>query len=320
MNAMHDAPATGPTVTILIPTYQESAAIDGCLAAIERQDYPNIVETLVVDGRSEDDTRERAAAHPGVTVLDNPDRVQAFALNVGIAAAKGDVIVRVDGHCTIADDYVSRCVDALERTGAAMVGGGMTPVATSAGQQGIAAAMGSRFGAGPARFHVGGESGWVDTVYLGAYRTELAREVGGYATDVGVNEDAEFAIRMELHGGVYFDPEIRSTYVPRGSLRAVAKQFYRYGRSRSITALRHPTSVRPRQLIAPALVVGLASRRRRTVAAAYAVAVVAVAAREKDLDARSRATFAASLPAMHLSWGVGFLQGVAGGVIDRVRG
>lgn len=149
----------GPTVSVLIPTYQEEAAIDRCLDAIAAQTYPAIVEILVIDGRSTDATRALAAAHTGVRVLDNPDRIQSAALNTGIEAARGEVLVRADGHCVIADDYVARCVAALEATGAAMVGGAMTPVAAGAAQEGIAAAMGSRVGAGPARFHTGATRG-----------------------------------------------------------------------------------------------------------------------------------------------------------------
>ena len=159
------------------------------------QTYAKIVEVLVVDGGSDDGTQALAAA-AGATVLDNPHRVQAAGLNVGIAAAAGEVIVRVDGHCTIEPDYVERCVDALARTGAAMVGGAMSPVAERGMPAAIALAMASPLGAGPARFHSGGAPGWVDTVYLGAYRTADAVAVGGYATDVGVNEDAEFAVRI----------------------------------------------------------------------------------------------------------------------------
>lgn len=301
-----------PTVSVLIPTYQEEAAIDACLEAVAAQTYPHVVEVLVIDGRSTDDTRALAAAHPGVTVLDNPDRIQAAALNVGIEAATGEVLVRVDGHCLIAPDYVERCVAALLETGAAMVGGGMTPVATGPVEEGIAAAMGSRFGAGPARFHVGGEAGWVDTVYLGAYRRDLVREVGGYATDVGVNEDAELAHRMGAHGGVWYDPTIRSTYTPRGSLRAVAKQFYRYGRSRARTLVRHPEALKPRQLAAPVLVLGLASPWRGPVALAYAAGLAAVVAQEASTGTppRSLPAFAGSLPTMHLAWGAGFLVGL----------
>lgn len=306
-----------PTVTVLIPTYREEAAIDACLAAVEAQTYEGIVETLVVDGRSDDATRALAAAHAGVRVLDNPRRIQAAALNIGIAEARGDVIVRVDGHCVIADDYVERCVAVLEETGAAMVGGAMTPVAVGAGQEGIAAAMASPFGAGPARFHTGGAAAWVDTVYLGAYRTDLARRVGGYAEDVGVNEDAELAHRMGAHGGVRFDPSIRSTYTPRSSIKAVAKQFYRYGTSRARTTLRHPRSLKPRQLAGPALVLGVASPLRRWVVLGYAAGLGAVVLRNHRKLGRSAPVFAVTLPVMHTTWGVGFLVGVARSLVGR---
>lgn len=309
----------GPTVSVLIPTYQEEAAIDRCLDAIAAQTYPAIVEILVIDGRSTDATRALAAAHTGVRVLDNPDRIQSAALNTGIEAARGEVLVRVDGHCVIADDYVARCVAALEATGAAMVGGAMTPVAAGAAQEGIAAAMGSRVGAGPARFHTGGDPGWVDTVYLGAYRREVVRAAGGYAADLDINEDAELAHRMGSHGGVWFDPTIRSTYTPRSSLGAVARQFYRYGRGRARTAVRHPDSVKPRQLVAPALIVGLASPARRWVGGAYVVGIAAavVAERQRLTDARALLTFGAALPAMHLSWGAGYLLGMPAALRDR---
>jgi glycosyltransferase involved in cell wall biosynthesis len=312
-DAGSDGGAVAPTVTILIPTYQEAEAIDACLDAVAAQTYGSIIETLVVDGGSDDGTQALAAAHTGVTVLDNPDRIQSAALNIGIAAARGDVIVRVDGHCVIADDYVERCVAALAETGAAMVGGGMTPVAEGPVQEAIAAAMASRFGAGPARFHTGGAAGWVDTVYLGAYRRDVVREVGGYATDVGVNEDSELAHRMSAHGGIWFDPSIRSVYEPRSSLRALARQFYRYGRSRAATAKRHPESVKPRQLAPPALVVALvALPKRRWTLAAYAAGVTVATVIDAGPGPLRKAVFAVALPIMHLCWGAGFLVGLSG--------
>jgi hypothetical protein len=171
--------------------------------------------------------------------------------------------------------------------------------------------MGSRVGAGPARFHVAGATaGWVDTVYLGAYRAADARAVGGYADDMAINEDAEFAIRMRSHGGIWFDPRIRSTYTPRSTFSSLARQFYRYGQGRATTARRHPRQVRPRQLVAPALVLGLLSTRRREVAAAYAALVVARATLELGRDPEGAAALAVALPVMHLSWGIGFLRGL----------
>lgn len=300
-----------PTVTVLIPTYNEEANIDRCLAAVERQTHP-VFETLVVDGRSGDRTRELASAHEGVRVLDNPRRLQAAALNLGLGSARGELIVRVDGHCVIAEDYVERCVQALRRTGAAMVGGAMSPAADGWKQRGIAAAMSSSVGHGPALFHRNVHSAFTDTVYLGAYPAELARAVGGYCEEVGVNEDYEFAVRMRPHGGVYLDVGIRSTYAPRDSFASLARQFFFYGRSRAATVKRHPTSIRLRQLAAPALVLGLMSPWRRRLLAAYAGLLAMTGLSRLGQGRREAAAVVASMPVMHLSWGVGFLLGLLG--------
>lgn len=300
-----------PTVTVAIPVLNEEAHIDACLDAVAAQTYTGIVEVLVIDGGSSDATRAIVACRPGVRLLDNPRRIQAAALNIALDEAKGDVFVRVDGHCVIAPDYVERCVMALAGTGAAMVGGAMTPIAHGGLQRGIAAAMASKLGAGPARFHSGGDSGPVDTVYLGAYRTELARQVGGYAEDFGVNEDAEFAIRMGSRGPVWFDPAIRSTYVPRGSVRAVGRQFYRYGRSRAATVRKHPGSLAVRQLAAPILLLGLLTPWRRGVVLAYGSTVLAASVPVARRDRRAWPAFLAVVPVMHASWGAGFWVGIS---------
>lgn len=302
-----------PTVSVIIPTFQEEQSIGACLECVGGQTYGRIVQVLVVDGRSDDRTRDVARTHHGVTVLDNPRRIQAAALNIGLEAAVGEVIVRVDGHALIEPEYVSRCVETLERTGATMTGGAMRAVASGAVQGAIAAAMGSPLGAGPARFHGGGRPGWVDTVYLGAYRTEVARQVGGYAEDVGVNEDAELAHRMAPHGGIWFEPTIRSEYRPRGSLRALGRQFYRYGLSRAATVRKFPESMRWRQLAAPGLLLGMTFLPcRRHLGTFYAAAVAAAALALPRADVSTRAAFALALPTMHASWAAGFLLGSVG--------
>lgn len=299
------------TVSVIVPTYNEEQHLATTLASVRAQGYPGIVEILVADGRSTDATRQIAAATPGVRVVDNPRRIQAAGLNAALAVAVGDVIVRVDGHCVLDRTYVERCVDALQRTSAAIVGGGMSPSrGRSPLERAIAEAMSSRVGAGPARFHTGGTEGWVDTVYLGAYRRVDALAVGGYAEDVGVNEDSEFAIRMAPRGGVFFDPTIRSEYVPRPSIRAVARQFHKYGRSRAATVRRHPGSLRLRQLAAPILVVGLLSPWRAKVLAGYGALIAGRVAMTARRDREAAPRIAAVLPTMHLAWGLGFLRGV----------
>lgn len=301
-----------PTVTVAIPVLDEAEHIERCLAAVDAQTYPGILEVLVVDGGSTDDTVQLAQRHGRVRIVLNPHKIQAAALNLAITEAAGEVFVRVDGHCVIAPDYVATCVDVLERTGASMVGGAMVPL-PGAGllQRGIAAAMVSRLGAGPARFHAGGAAGPVDTVYLGAYRTDDARAVGGYAEDQPVNEDAELAHRMRARGPVWFDSSIRSTYVPRSSLTGLGRQFWRYGQGRAVTVRKHPGSLSPRQLVAPLLVLGLLSPWWRRVLAGYAALIGVATILEARSDPRVAPGFAASLPTMHLLWGSGFLIGIS---------
>lgn len=318
------AAPSAPSVTVAIPVLDEARHIDDCLAAVAAQTYPAILEVLVIDGGSRDDTVARARRFPGVRVLHNPRRRQAAALNLALEEARGEILVRVDGHCLIAPDYVARCVAALSDTGAAMVGGAQVPVPAPGFSGGVGLAMGSRLGAGPARFHhPGGRAGWVDTVYLGAYRVADARQVGGYQADQTTNEDAELAWRLGQHGGVWFDPTIRSVYLPRGSLRALARQFFAYGQGRARTVWRHPRSLSPRQLAAPALVVGLVGPWRNGVAAAYALMLTAVLVstaartRAKSLVAALAAPLAVAT--MHLAWGVGFLTGGPAAVRERRR-
>ena len=198
------------TVTIAIPARNEQRHLERTLASIEAQTYPDILEVLVADGGSTDRTRLIAEESPLTRVIHNPARHQAAGLNLIIDQAKGDVIVRVDAHCEIPPEYVARCVEALHATNAAMVGGTMVPVGEGATSRAVAAAMRSKVGAGPARFHTGGDAGWVDTVYLGAFPTDIARQVGGYDEGFVTNEDAEFAIRMGRHGGICFEPGIFS--------------------------------------------------------------------------------------------------------------
>jgi succinoglycan biosynthesis protein ExoA len=308
------------SVTVAIPVLDEERHLDACLDSIEVQTYPKIAQVLVIDGGSSDKTREIALRRDGVTLLHNPGRIQAAALNIALQQAEGDVFVRVDGHSRLPPDYVERCVAALDRTGAAMVGGTMQPVAAGWAQEAIACAMSSPLGAGPARFHAGGPSGWVDTVYLGAYRTTLARGAGGYNEGLAVNEDAEFAIRMARHGGVWFDNSIWCGYTPRDRLPELARQFYRYGRGRARTVRLHPMSVKPRQLAPLALLAGALSPWRFPALGMYAglLTIGHVVYTRGDLPLAFGATTACAV--MHASWAAGFLRGlIGGGTVRAVR-
>lgn len=301
-----------PTVSIVVPVLNAEATLGRCLEALQLQTYPLIIETLVVDGGSEDGTRDLAASY-GVQVIPNPRRIQASALNIGIECAHGDLIVRVDARTIVEPEYVQACVSALLETGAAMAGGAQVPcVAGSPVARGIALAMRGRFGGGTAAFRDPGRSGWVDTVYLGAFRREVWRAVGGYDENKSTNEDAEFAFRLRAHGGVWLDTKIRSQYMPRSSFQGVAKQYYMYGRGRGATARQHPSSVRPRQLAPLLLLASFISPPRRTALLIYVLGAICSLRKSWRVDAPAAAVAAAATPVMHVAWAFGFLRSLAG--------
>jgi succinoglycan biosynthesis protein ExoA len=298
-----------PAVTVAIPVLDEERNIGACLDAIQVQTYPRILEVLVSDGGSIDRTREIAAGHPLVRIVDNPLRTRPAGLNAAIREAVGQIVVRVDARTVIAPDYVERCVEALRTSGAAVVGGPMRFTAESPLERGIAAAMRSRFGAGPAQFRrSSADARLVDTVYLGAYQLDWIRSVGGYDEDFGGNEDAELNYRARASGGVWLDPAIRSTYAVREGLPALWCQYRRYGRARAGTMLKHPRSIAPRQLAIPALVAGLVSPLRRPTALLYVSAVIGRGVVEAFRDPRAAPALVVALPTMHSAWATGFAE------------
>jgi succinoglycan biosynthesis protein ExoA len=300
-----------PAVTVALPVLDEAEHIEACLEAIEAQSYPHIVEILVVDGGSVDDTAKLAARFAGVRIVDNPRRHQAAGLNVALHQAGGDILVRVDGRTVVAPDYVERCVAALTRTGASLVGGPISPRGTTWVERAVGAALTSRFGAGPARFrNPRSAAAWTDIVYLGAARVDVLRRLGGYDEDFATNEDGELLYRLSADGGVWFDPDIRSLYRPRRSFIEFFRQYYRYGRGRAATVRKHPDSLRARQLAAPLLVLGLLSPWRKPVILTYLAVVAAGAGAEVRRHRRTGVGLALALPVMHLAWGLGFLVGL----------
>ncbi len=262
--SVSDPTAAEPTITVVIPMRNESARIEGCLDSVlaSRLAPGDSLEVLVFDGESSDDSAARvtaiAAREPRVHLLPNPERLQAPAFNLGLAAARGRYLVRIDAHSIYADDYISESVRLLEATGAQNVGGVQRAVGNSWVSRAIAAAVSSRFAAGDAKYRNATSACFTDTVYLGAWRTATVRTLGGMRTDWAVNEDYEMNIRLRAAGGkVYLSPTIRSTYFVRGSLAKLARQYARYGFWKVRTLMEHPGSVRWRQLVPPAFVLSL---------------------------------------------------------------
>jgi glycosyltransferase involved in cell wall biosynthesis len=244
-----------------MPIRNEETFIARSLGAVLNQTYPaECTEILIADGMSDDHTLDVIRSLPSaehVRIIPNPRRIQAAGLNEAIQHAQGAYIIRIDGHTVIAPDYVEQCIRILQETGVQNVGGAMDPVGITPIGKAIAAAGKSPF-AVPSAFHVSRQAQYTDTVYLGAWPRQVFAQVGLYNEHVGVNEDYELNYRIRKAGGkIYFSPMIRSQYYGRQTLRALARQYFRYGVSKVKTLREHPASLRPRQIVAPAFVVWL---------------------------------------------------------------
>lgn len=250
-----------PFVSVVLAVRNEAACIARCLSAVLAQDWPaERMEILVADGESTDGTPDIIRALAGserIQLIANPGRGQAAGLNAAIARARGDILVRADGHTLIAPDYVRCSVAALNETGAACVGGRIEPVGLTPVGSVIAAVTRTPF-AVPGAFHVSCTARYTDTVYLGAWPVNTLARSGGFDEGLRANEDYELNYRIRRAGGrIYLSPAIRSTYFARGTLAALARQYFWYGTGKAQMLLKHPSSLKVRQLVAPLFVAAL---------------------------------------------------------------
>jgi cellulose synthase/poly-beta-1,6-N-acetylglucosamine synthase-like glycosyltransferase len=315
-----------PVVTIVMPCLDEARHIETCLRGALAQDYPpDRLEVVVADGGSTDGTRDilgRMAAEDGrVVLVDNPDRIQSAGLNAAIRRARGDVILRMDVHADYALDYVRRCVEVMERTGADNVGGAARPRGTTPFQRALCAALTSPLGVGGASYRTAGKEGFVDTVFNGAFRRGVFERVGLYDPKAITNEDAELNQRILATGGrVWLSGEIIAHYYPRDSFPALARQYFRYGSGRARTLLKHRRLPTPRPVLPAAMVVGvvalLATSRLQPLTPYLAAAFLALTFAEAVRVCRRAGLLAqvprvwAIFPVMYLAHGLGFWAGL----------
>jgi len=306
-------------VTVVVPARDAAALIPDCLDAVLTQLRPG--DEVVVAAADEATAVAvhviAARAAVPVHVVPNHRGTTPAALNAAIAAARNPVIVRVDAQSRIPAGYRDRVVALLAATGAVNVGGRQVARADDGVAAAIAAAMNARLGHGGAAYRSGDRGGAVDTVYLGAFRADALEIVGRYDERFTTNQDAELNERLRRAGGtVWLDPDLVVTYLPRRSLRALARQFRGYGRGRAMTARRHPGSLGRRQLAAPLLVLLLAAAAvlvpwtsvpLAVVAGGYGAALVVGTLLEGGAAVRRFPATVAALAVMHIAWGYGFL-------------
>ncbi|MEV6313993.1 glycosyltransferase family 2 protein [Streptomyces sp. NPDC051776] len=332
MNASPEPRA--PAVSVIMPVLNEERHLRNSVRHILEQEYAGALEVVIALGPSTDRTDEIAAelvretasnSWGRVHTVPNPTGRTPAALNAAIKASRHPVVVRVDGHGMLSPDYIATAVRLLKETGAQNVGGIMHAEGENDWERAVAAAMTSKVGVGNAAFHTGGAAGPAETVYLGVFRREALEQQGGYNEEFIRAQDWELNFRIREAGGlIWFSPELKVSYRPRPSMRALAKQYKDYGRWRHVVARYHEGSINLRYLapptaltaVAAGFVAGAAGLSAGVpalawgfaVPAGYLAAIVAgsvPAGRGLPLAARLRIPVA--LATMHMSWGWGFL-------------
>lgn len=250
-----------PKVSIIMPIRNEEDFIDRSLGAVLAQDYPHHrLEVLIADGMSKDKTRSiidtlSKTTNVPITIVDNPKQIVPTGFNLALKQARGEIIVRVDGHTIIEPDYVTKCVELLQQNRADNVGGCMNAVGRNKLGKAIALATSSPFGVGGARFHYSDKEEYVDTVYMGAWWKNVFDQFGGFDEEFIRNQDDEFNYRLRSSGGrILLSPFIKSTYYNRSTLGSLWKQYYQYGMYKVRVMQKHPLQMRARQFVPSALV------------------------------------------------------------------
>ena len=252
-----------PAVSVVLPVLNEEPHLANAVNSILSQDYAGTLEIILALGPSKDKTDEiaqrLASSDPRITLVDNPSGRTAAGLNAAINKSKNPVIVRVDAHAELQKNYISLAIDVMKSSGAVNVGGIMGAEGKSRFEKSVAAAMRSSLGVGASRFHTGGEAGFVDTVYLGVFIRSAVIAIGGFDERFIRAQDWELNYRLRQAGGkIFFDPRLHVTYRPRSSVKALAKQYFEYGRWRRVVSRRHQGTINYRYLAPPFALIGTA--------------------------------------------------------------
>jgi succinoglycan biosynthesis protein ExoA len=330
-----------PSVSIVIPCYNEKDTINKLLEAIHAQTFPRLdLEVVIADGMSTDGTRDLITAfadfHPDlhIAVVDNFSRSIPASVNCALKEAQGEIILRLDAHSMPYPDYVERSVADLEAGLGENVGGvwEIHPGAPTWVAQSIAVAAAHPLGVGDALYRHTTKAAQVDTVPFGAFKRELLALVGFFDESLLSNEDYEFNARIRKSGGrIWLDPGIRSVYFARPTLSKLARQYARYGFWKWRMLQRYPGTIRWRQGLPPLFVLSLILGAALAIfmpifrillvaeIILYLAALVAVgiqtALRQKKLFLGLGLPLA--IATMHVAWGGGFLWSMIKGIFSR---
>lgn len=251
-------------ISVVMPIYNEEKYIENCIDSLLQQDYPKqFMEWIFVDGMSQDKTKELVQnyieRYPElIKMLDNPNKTVPYAMNIGIEAAVGKYIIRLDAHADYAEDYISKCVYYLDTTDADNVGGIAETKSKGFTGAAISKMLSSRFGVGNSEFRTNGQSGYVDTVPFGAFRREVFEKWGGYDERLTRNQDNEMNFRIRKNGGkIYLSRDIRFSYYCRDSIKGIMDMAMKNGMWNVVTMKLCPGSMGIRHFTPLAFVLSL---------------------------------------------------------------
>ena len=319
-----------PFVSLIMPVRNEGKFIAECLDAVMGQDYPpDRLEVFIVDGMSTDATPGIVRSYEGrqipLRMLENPGRIVPKGMNVALAETKGEIIVRVDGHCKIAPDYVSRCVDHIRTDHVDGVGGPVRTMGGTGTARVIALAMSSSFGVGGSAFRtVTDRTMLADTVPFPAYTRSIIDRAGPYDEELVRNQDDEYNYRLRKLGAkILLAADVRSEYYSRSSIKSLWRQYFQYGYWKVRVLQKHPRQMKMRQFVPAAFVASLAvalAAAPWSVPGTAALLIVGgsyVAANVCAAFLTARGGRLADMPllsvafaALHVSYGLGFLVGL----------
>lgn len=238
-----------PGVSYVMPVLNEATHIEAAVKSLLEQDYSGPMEITLALGPSNDGTNDIVAAmakkDKRIKSVDNPAAATPVGMNLAIKASQYPIVIRVDAHSVLPDNYARIAVETMLRTQADNVGGIMDAQGTNAFEKAVARAYDTKVGLGGTPFHVGGKEGPVETVYLGVFNRESLLKVGMFNEDIRRGQDWELNRRIRDAGGlVWFTPELRVVYRPRTSFKALIKQMYSTGLWRGELSRRFGSSLR----------------------------------------------------------------------------
>jgi hypothetical protein len=279
---------------------------------------------------STDGTRELVeAVQPrgaSVRLINNPEQIVPTGLNAALAQAQGEIIVRVDGHCEIAPDYVRCCVEHLVNDDVDGVGGPLETIGDTSLANAIATAMSSTFGVGGSAFRtIRNKTMLADTVAFPAYKRSIMDQAGGFDEELVRNQDDEYNYRLRKLGAkILLAADVQARYYSRTSLRSLWRQYFQYGYWKVRVLQKHPRQMQARQFAPPLFVAALLFTLllipfSPVSGALFSLALIGpyvifnlaasiMAARKAKW--RLLPYFLVIFPVLHLSYGLGFLIGL----------